>query len=85
MDDWLCLGALHAIGINVGHHIVPHQPFTLLGNFVVDVILMCFQLGDLLICDLQAELLLTFSERNPEPPPSAEFEIRGEDILQYNR
>ena len=54
MDDWLCLGALHAIGINVGHHIVPHQPFTLLGNFVVDVILMCFQLGDLLICDLQA-------------------------------
>ena len=52
MDDRLCLGALYAVGVNVGHHVVPHQLFALLSDLVVDIVPVRLQLGDLLICNL---------------------------------
>ena len=50
------LGALLPIGMDVAHHIVTHQTLPLLGHGVIDVVLMRFQLCDLLLCDLQPQL-----------------------------
>ena len=56
MDDALGLGALDAVGVDVAHDVVTDQPFPFLGDLVVDVVLVGFQLGDLLLGDGQAQL-----------------------------
>ena len=52
VNDRLCLGALHAVGVNVRHHVVPHLLFALLSDLVVDIVPVRLQLGDLLVCNL---------------------------------
>ena len=44
MDDARRLGALLAVGIHVAHHVVADLMFPLLGDFIVDVVLVGFQL-----------------------------------------
>jgi hypothetical protein len=76
MDDRFRLRALDAVGVNVRHHVVADDLFPRLGDLVVDIVLMRFHFGDLLIRDGQAELLLRFRQRNPEAAPGAEFPVR---------
>ena len=84
VDDPRRLGALLPIGIDVAHHIVTHQTLPLLGHGVIDVVLMRFQLCDLLLCDLQPQLPLRLGQRDPQPPPGAEFKILRENMLHLS-
>ena len=81
VDDTLCLGALQAVSVNMAHDIVAHQLFAGSGFLVIDVILVGFQLGNLFIGNVQALLLLSLGQRNPQPAPGAELVIVRESIL----
>ena len=81
MDDTLCLGALQAVGIDVAHHVMAHQLFAGDGILVVHVVLVGFQLGDLLIGDSQALLLLGLGKRDPQLAPGAELVVVRENVL----
>ena len=85
MDDALCLGALQAVGVDVAHHVMAHQFFARDGIFVVDVVLVRFQLGDLLVGDGKALLLLGLGQRDPQLAPGAELVVVREDILHLVR
>ncbi len=73
MDDPFCLRALDPIGVDMAHHIMAGFFFPGDGNFIVDVVLVGFQLGDLLLSDGQALGLLRLGEGNPQPAPGLEF------------
>ena len=64
-------GALQAVSVNMAHDIVTHQLFAGSGFLVIDVILVGFQLGNLFIGNVQALLLLSLGQRNPQPAPGA--------------
>ena len=49
MDDRPGRWAHVAVGMDVGHHVVPQLPFVLLGRVEIDVVDVCPQLGDLLL------------------------------------
>ena len=85
MDDALCFGALQAIGVDMAHNVVAHQLLTGDGILVVDVVLVGFQLGKLLIGDCQALLLFSLGKRDPQLAPGAELVVVGEDILHLVR
>ena len=51
MDDALCLGALQAVGVDVAHHVMADELLARNGVLIVDVVLVCLQLGNLLIGD----------------------------------
>ena len=82
MNDSLCLRALHAVRVDMAHHVMAH--FLLAGSrhIVVDVVLMRLHLLDHFVCDPgDAELLLRLRERDPEPSPGAELVILRENKL----
>ena len=85
MDDALGVGALQAVGIDVAHHVMTDQLFPGGSLFVVDVVLVGFQLGDLLVGDVQALLLLGFGQGNPQTAPGAELVVIGKNILHLVR
>ena len=85
MDDTLGLGALQTVGIDVAHDIVTHQLFAGDGILVVHVVLVGFQLGNLLIGDGKALLLLGLGQRDPQLAPGAELVVVREDILHLVR
>ena len=76
VNDPLCLGALLAVGVDVGHDVVAHQLLPLLRHIVVDVVRVAFQLLDLLIGDGKSQLLLRLRQSDPQAPPCAELHIR---------
>ena len=55
------------------------------GVLIVDVVLVRLQLGNLLIGDGQALLLLGLSQRDPQPTPGAELVVVREDVLHLIR
>ena len=81
VDDRLGLGALPAEGVDVCHHVVAHLALARFGCGVVDVVLVRFHLGDLLVRDVEPQRLLGARQRDPEPSPRAELEVFGEDML----
>ena len=83
MDDALCLRALHAVSINMAHHVMAHFFFPCLCHIIVDVVRMAFQLFDLLIRDGQAQLLLRLRQRDPQPSPGAELLIGRKNVLHF--
>ena len=85
MDDALGVGALQTVRIDVAHHIVTDQLFPRGGFLVVDVILVGFQLGNLLIGDGQALLLLGLGQCNPQTAPGTELVVVRESILHLVR
>ena len=85
MDDALCLRALHAVGIDVAHHVVAALLFPGGGHIVIDVVLVRLQLGDLRVGDGQALLLLGLRQRDPQPAPRLEFIVLREDVLHLFR
>ena len=78
MDDARRLGALEPVGVYMAHHVVAAFPLPALGIFIIDVVLVGFQLGDLLVGDFQALLLLRPGQGNPQPAPGAELVVLGE-------
>ena len=85
MDDALCLGALQAVGVDVAHHVMADELLARNGVLIVDVVLVRLQLGNLLIGDGQALLLLGLSQRDPQPAPGAELVVVREDVLHLIR
>ena len=81
MDDTLGLGALQTVGVDVAHDIVAHQLFAGDGILVVHVVLVGFQLGNLLIGDGKALFLLGLGQRDPQLAPGAELVVVREDVL----
>ena len=81
MDNSLGIRTLYAIGIYMAHYIMPDFLFPGNGNIIVDIVLVCFQLVNLLLGDRQSLSLLRLGQSNPEPAPSPELIVLGEDIL----
>ena len=51
MDDSFCFRALYAIRIYVRHNIMTHLTFTFLCNVIIDILCMCLQFINLLLCN----------------------------------
>ena len=81
VDNSLCLRTLQAIGIDMAHHVMPHKLLPGLGILIIDVILMGLQLIDLLLRNIQSQLFLGLSQRDPQLSPCAELLILGEQVL----
>ena len=81
MQNALGFWALQTVGVDVAHHVVTAFPFPALGVLVVDVVLMGFQLGDLLVGDGKPLRLFRFGQSDPELPPCAELVVLGENEL----
>ncbi len=62
-----------AVGVNVGHHIVPEFLFDGVGGREVDVIHVGPQFGQLRRRDGDAKLRFGFGEHHPQPPPQAKL------------
>jgi len=78
-------GRLEAVGVDVGHHIVPDLALPPLGVLVIDVARVRTQLGDLRLGDREPQLLLRFGQRDPEAAPRPELEIGGEEVRHLPR
>ena len=85
MDDRPGRGADIAIGMHVGHHVVPQPPLVAFGRRKIDIIDVLLQLGDLLRADRQAEFRLCLGQGDPEPPPGAEFSLRAPELAHRGR
>ena len=81
MDDPFCLGTLNPVSINVAHHIMAHFFFPCFRHFVIDVVFMRFQLGDLFIGNVQSQFFFRFGQRNPQAAPGFEFKLCGKQKL----
>ena len=81
MNDARRLRALQAVGINVAHHIVTALPLPALRILIIDVVLVRFQLGNLFVRDVQALLLFSLRQGDPQLAPSAEFIVLGKNEL----
>ena len=87
MNDSGCLGALLSVCIYMAHNIMTYQLLTLFCHIIIDVLCVCLQFLDLLICDDgfpvlgQSQLFLRLCQCNPQLSPCTEFHIRGENIL----
>ena len=81
MDDALGVGALQAIGVHMAHHVVAAFLFPADGILIVDVVLVGFQLGNLLVGDVQAIGFFGLGQSNPQPAPGAELVVLREDVL----
>ena len=58
MDDSLCLRALYAVCVHMGHDVVTYFFLALLRHIVIDLILMSLQLIDLFLCNRQPQFHL---------------------------
>ena len=81
MDNGLRLGALEAVGVHMGHHIVAHHLFPLSCHIIVDIILMFPHLLNLLIGDVKTQLLLRLCQGDPESSPGAELLVLRKNVL----
>ena len=77
VDDRPGRGADVAVGVDVGHDVVPQPPFVPLGSGKIDVVDMLPQLGDLLRRDWQPKFRLGLGQGHPQPPPGAELTLRA--------
>ena len=77
VDDRPGLGALVAVGVDVGHHVVPQLSLVLGGRLEVDVVDVAAELLDLPGGDRQAQFRLGLGQRHPQPPPGAELPPRA--------
>ena len=66
--------------MDVGHNVVAQLLLLLLGQVIVDVVLLPLQLVDLPLGDGQAQFHLRPGQGNPQPAPGGEFLVRGEQI-----
>ena len=80
VEDGHGTGALGAVGVDVGHHVMAELPLLLLGQVIVDVVLLPLQLVDLPLGDGQAQFLLRPGQGNPQPAPGGEFFIGRKNI-----
>ncbi len=76
MDDPLCLRALQAVGVDVGHDVMADDLLARLRVLVVDILRMALKLFDLLVGNREAELLLGLREGDPEPAPGLKLRVR---------
>ena len=76
MDDGLCLGTLHSVGVYMGHYVVAHQFFPLPGHLVINILLMGLHLVNLFLCDPQPQLFFCLCQGDPKPSPGTEFHVR---------
>ena len=76
MDNCSGVGALVAVGVNVGHHVMPQPALVPLGCLEVDVVQVGPELLDLLPGDGQAQFGLGLGQGDPQPPPGAELPLR---------
>ena len=81
VNDALGFRTLTAIGVHMAHHIMTYFFLALLCHFIIDVIFMGDQLGDLFIADVKAKFLLALRQRDPQPSPCAELFIVAEKRL----
>ena len=85
MDDRPGRRALIAVGVHVGHDVVPQLAFVLRGFGEVDVVDGGPQLGDLLGRDRQAQFLLGLGQGHPQPPPGRMDRLRRPEPDQLLR
>ena len=83
VDNGHRAGAEVAIGMDMGHDVVPQLPLIPGRGGVVDFILVRLHLVDLGLCDGQPQLHLCPGQRDPQPPPSGELLIRRENIEHF--
>ena len=76
MNDSFSLRTLYAICIDMGHNIMTDDFLPLLCHVIVDIIRVTFQLFDLLVCDIEAQLFLCLSQSDPESSPCTELLVR---------
>ena len=81
MNNRLRFRALNAESINVAHNVMADKLFPLLGNVIVNIVLVRFHFGNLLIGNAEAELLFRSCKGNPQPPPCSEFEVLRKNVL----
>ena len=75
VDDALRVRALYTVCVHMAHNIVTHFLLTCLRNLIVDLILMCLQLIDLLLCDVETQLMLRLCQCDPELSPGTELVV----------
>ena len=79
VDDGHGIGTLFAENSDMAHHIVTAFFFHD-GDFLkIDIIEVCFHLGDLGICDLQSEFFFALGKHDPKSAPCGVFELGGPD------
>ena len=83
MDNAFCFGALHTVGVHMAHDIVAHLFFARLGDFIVNVVGVGFEFGDLLVGNRQPQFFFAFGKGNPQLSPSAEFKVRRKDVFHF--
>ena len=83
VDYALCLGALNAVGIDVAHNIVANLLFTFFGNVIVDVVCVCFKLGNLFVGYFKSKLLFRLGKCNPQSAPGFKLFVRRKEILHF--
>ena len=81
MDDALRLRALKPVCIDMAHHIVTDDLLPGFGIRVIDIIPVRLHLGDLLVRDIQAQLLLCLRQGDPQSPPGPELHVLGKYVL----
>ncbi len=81
MDNRHCFRALLSESVYVSHNIVAHFLFLSLSCGIINVEYMVFHLRDLLLCDGQAKLHLTFGQSHPKLAPGRELLISRKEIL----
>ena len=81
MDDSFRLGALQSVCVDMAHDVVADHFFSGFGFFVINIIGVGFEFGDLLICNGQSQFFFCLCQRDPQFPPGPEFHVRGENIL----
>ena len=79
VDDAGGLGALQAVGMDMGHHVVADGFLALFRLFEVDVRLMGLEIRDLLFRDGQAQLPFRLGQQDPQLPPGLELVLGRKD------
>ena len=75
VDDRAGVGANVAVGVDVGHHVVPQFSLVLGRLGEIDIVDMRAQLVDLLFGDRQAQFRFGLGQRYPQAAPGAEFSL----------
>ncbi len=83
VDNALSLRALHAVSVNMAHHVVTAALFFFFGDFEVDVLFVGLQFVHLLLRNGEAEFHFGFGEVNPQLAPSLELVLRAEDETHF--
>ena len=67
--------------MNMSHYVVTADLLLGSGVFIIDVILMGFEISYLLISNIKTQFLFSFSQSYPEKSPCTELLVRREDVL----